>query len=202
MTTTQMDCPSPRPRPRLAGGMILVVAVAYAAGIHAGPSAGEAHFPQSAAQTQTQRALGTRVTFAVTQSPEFAARSKDQITIVFSDRSWVGAPAPTPIFGDDILQEFSFSARDFDGARNSLTFSRVVRDQTFLSARFIRVVNHGDEGWGAGTISMSVDGQPILNKVSMQPRKGESKKGLQDWNRERWKERTYWEMELPRFKRY
>lgn len=201
MVTEHTRHESPASRLRLVTGLLLMVGIAYAAGLRARPSGDEAPGFQSAAQTQTQRAIGTRITFVVTQSPEFASRSKDQITIMFSDRSWSGVTAPNPMFGDDILQEFSFSARDFD-ARNSLTFSRVVRDQTFLSARIIRVVNHGGEGWGAGTLSMSVDGQPILNKVAMQPRKGDPKKGLQDWNRERWKERTYWEMDLPRMRRY
>jgi hypothetical protein len=181
--------------------MMAVVGAVAAAGLFNASSAGEEPPPQNAAQMQTQRAIGTRITFVVTQSPELAARSTDQITILFSDRSWAGATAPSPIFGDDILQEFSFSARDFD-ARNTLTFSRLVRDQTFLSSRFIRVVNHGGQGWGAGTLSVLVDSQPILDKVPMQPRKGDPRKGLQYWNRERWSERAYWEMELPRTKRY
>jgi hypothetical protein len=153
---------------------------------------------QSAAQTQTLRAIGTRITFTVTQSAEFAAGSKDQITILFSDRSWGGAAAPNPIFGDDILQEFSFSARDFVAGRNALTFTRFVKDQSFLNARFIRVVNHGGEGWGGGTLSISVDGQPVLERVALSPRKGAAGKGLQDWNRERWSDRTYWEEDLPK----
>ncbi|HJZ70471.1 MAG TPA: hypothetical protein VKE51_01960 [Vicinamibacterales bacterium] len=153
---------------------------------------------QSAPQAQAARAIGTRITFTVTQSTEFAAGSKDQITIIFSDRSWNGPVAPTPIFGDDILQEFSFSARDFEPRRNSLTFTRYVKDQSFLSARFIRVVNHGGEGWGGGTLSMSIDGQPAIERVALTPRKGAAAKGLQNWNRERWSDRTYWEEDLPK----
>ena len=154
---------------------------------------------QSAPQAQIARTIGTRITFTITQSTEFAAGSNDQITILFSDRSWEGptAPAPFPLFGDDIQQEFSFSARDFEKS-NQLTFTRFVKDQSFLSARFIRLINHGGEGWGGGTITMLVDGQPILNKEPLQPRKGAGKKGFQDWNRVRWSDRTYWEKELPR----
>jgi hypothetical protein len=166
-----------------------VVAAAEMFAVAAGPE-------QSAVQSQTLRAIGTRITFTVTQSSEFAAGSKDQITIIFSDRS-AGGP-PNPIFGDDILQEFSFSARDFVSGRNSLTFTRFVKDQSFLNARFIRVVNHGGEGWGGGTLSMLVDGQPVLDKVPLTPRKGAGGKGLQDWNRDRWSERTYWEQDLPK----
>jgi hypothetical protein len=153
---------------------------------------------QSAVQSQTLRAIGTRITFTVTQSSESAAGSKDQITIIFSDRSASGPAPPSPIFGDDILQEFSFSARDFASGRNSLTFTRFVKDQSFLNARFIRVVNHGGEGWGGGLLSMAVDGQPVLDRVPLTPRKGAGGKGLQDWNRERWSQRTYWEQDLPK----
>jgi hypothetical protein len=178
--------------------VLLALVVAYAVAATSGRSAAIARSGQSAPQAQLARAIGTRITFTVTQSTEFAAGSKDQITIIFSDRSWNGPTAPTPIFGDDILQEFSFSARDFDGRNNSLTFTRLVKDQSFLSARFIRVINHGGEGWGGGTLSMSVDGQPAIDRVALTPRKGASRKGFQDWNRERWSDRTYWEADLPK----
>jgi hypothetical protein len=180
----------------------LMLAAAYSAVVQTRASAPAPSAEQSAALTQTQRAIGTRVTFVVTQVPGLTGRSSDQITIVFSDRpgnAW--KLPPSPIFGDDIVQEFSFSARDFD-SRNSLTFSRLVRDQSFLLARYIRVINHGGQGWGGGTLSMTVDGQPILNNVSMQSRKGDAKKGLQDWNRERWNDKSYWEMILPRTRKY
>jgi hypothetical protein len=181
-----------------------MLAASYAIATAAGRSVSGAPPDQSAGQAQIARAIGTRITFIVTQSTEFAAGSNDQITILFSDRSWAATTVPpTPTFGEDILQEFSFSARDFDGtSNNTLTFTRFVKDQSFLSARYIRVINHGVEGWGGGTISMSVDGQPILDKEPLQPRKGAGKKGLQDWNRGHWADRTYWEKELPRARKY
>src|SRR5262245_23895311 len=172
--------------------VLAVVAAALAIQALSGRADATARAAQSAPQAQLARAIGTRITFTVTQSSEFAAGSKDQITIIFSDRSWSGAAPPTPIFGDDILQEFSFSARDFTSGRTSLTFNRYVKDQSFLGARFIRVVNHGGEGWGGGTLTMSVDGQPVIERVALSPRKGAGGKGLQDWNRDRWSDRTYW----------
>jgi hypothetical protein len=178
--------------------VLLALGAAYAVVVSPGRLAAIADPGQSAPQAQLARAIGTRITFTVTQSAEFAAASKDQITIIFSDRSWSGPSAPTPLFGEDILQEFSFSARDFEGRNSSLTFTRLVKDQSFLSARFIRVVNHGGEGWGGGTLSMAVDGQPAIDRVPLTPRKGVSRKGFQDWNRERWSDRTYWEADLPR----
>jgi len=180
---------------------LVVVAAAFAIPAVSGRGDASAGAAQSAPQAQLARAIGTRITFTMTQSNEFAAGSKDQITIIFSDRSWSGAAPPTPIFGDDILQEFSFSARDFTSGRNSLTFNRYVKDQSFLGARFIRVVNHGGEGWGGGTLTMSVDGQQVIERVPLSPRKGAGGKGLQDWNRDRWSDRTYWEEDLPKIMR-
>jgi len=178
-----------------------LLAAAYAIAATAGRSVAGAGADQSAAQAQIARAIGTRITFTITQSNEFASGSKDQIMILFSDRSWNGPTPPLPLFGDDVLQEFTFSAQDFDAGRTTLSFTRLVKDKSFLNAPYIRVVNHGVEGWGAGTISMSVDGQPVLDKVPMQPRKGVAKKGLQNWNREHWNDRTYWEEALPKISR-
>jgi hypothetical protein len=194
----------------MAGTAVLAAVVG---GVVAGATIGDNRpvaAAQSAPQAQVQQALrdkpgaparASRVTFVVTQTTEFAARSKDQITIVFTDRSWEGISVPpTPLFGEDILEEFSFSAADFD-KRTSLTFTRVVRDAAFLAARYIRVMNHGDEGWGGGTLSMSVDGKPVLDRVDMRPRKGDPTEGLKDCNRLEWRNRTYWETELDRVRR-
>jgi hypothetical protein len=160
-----------------------------------------AQLEQTLRGTPSAGGRATRVTFGVTQTTEFASRSKDQITIVFSDRSWAATTVPpTPLFGEDIQQEFSFSAADFDKG-NSLTFTRIVRDQAFLGAKYIRVMNHGDEGWGGGTISISVDGRAVLERVDMRPRKGDPGEGLKDCNRLTWRNRTYWEEELDRVRR-
>lgn len=185
----------------------LVMTALAAAVVLVARHAPPARADQSAGQTVAQQAIktrppaGTRVTFVVTQGSEAFGRSKDQITIVFSDRSWRGAVPPSPLFGEDILQEFSFSATDFD-KRNMLTFSRIVRDQTFLGAKFVRVINHGDEGWAGGTLSIAIDGQPLFGqeRVSMLPRTGDPTKGIQDWNRYQWRNRTYWEAELDQLR--
>ena len=192
---------------RACAGAIAAVALGALPGVAGGDRSAAA---QSAAQGRVKEALRekpstdarvTRVTFVVTQTTEPAARSRDQITIVFSDRSWAAvAIPPAPLFGEDILQEFSFSAADFE-KRDSLTFTRVVRDQTFLAAKYIRVMNHGNEGWGGGTISISVDGKPVLERVGMRPRKGDPTEGLKNCNPREWRNRTYWEEELDRVRR-
>jgi hypothetical protein len=142
----------------------------------------------------------SRVTFRVTQATRFASQSEDQITIFFSDKSWEGTAPPYPLFGEDVMQEFSFSAIDIDPKR-PLTFTRVVHDLTFLDARYIRVVNHGSEGWDGGMLALTIDGRVIFDKVAMQPRKGDPAKGLQDWNRKKWDNRTYWEADLQEISR-
>ena len=142
----------------------------------------------------------SRLTFRITQAARFASQSEDQITIFFSDKSWEGTAPPYPLFGEDVMQEFSFSAIDVDPKR-PLTFTRVVHDLSFLEARFIRVVNHGSEGWDGGMLALSIDGRVIFEKVAMQPRKGDPAKGLQDWNRKKWDNRTYWEADLQEISR-
>jgi hypothetical protein len=164
----------------------------------AGASAGSG---QSAMQRRVQDYL---VTFEVTESTEMAAGSVDQVTILFSNRV-IDVPAPpSPVFGDDILAEFSFSGLDVAGGR--LRFSRRVPDRSFLEARYVRVVNSGGDGWGGATLTMAVDGEPVLTRVDLTKRKGQAGKGLQDWNRKNWRQRTYWEGELqalarPRMKK-
>lgn len=133
------------------------------------------------------------VEFTVTQNTDCnGPASNDQITILFSNAE-VSQNMPMPVFGEDIIAEFSFSARDVKGA---LTFRRRVTDRSFLNARFIRVVNAGGDGWCSGFLSLSVDGRPILNRTPMFPRKGNQRNAIQDWNRDQWPGKTYWEAPL------
>jgi hypothetical protein len=148
------------------------------------------------------RLLGYQVTFQITQNPTaFATASDDQLTIVFSNRSVEGPRPPKPFFGDDIVQEFSFSGTDFTA--NQLRFTRRVNDKSFLDARYIRVVNYGNDGWAGQQISLTVDGQDVLRNVAMAPRLGgDPTKGFQKFNPRDWSGRSYWEAELARFRRF
>jgi hypothetical protein len=167
-----------------------VVALAVAAG-------GVAIGGQSAA---VQRALKDArefvLDFDVTQGNDCGgSASSDQITIVFSNQSGDVRTAPMPVLGEDVLQEFSFSARDITSGR--LRFRRRVRDRSFLDARFIRIVNLGAGAWCSGQLSLSVDNVAVLDRVALTPRKGQATAGLQNWNRANWSGRTYWEASLP-----
>jgi hypothetical protein len=137
---------------------------------------------------------GSKLTFRISEGSSFASDSDDQITIIFSDRTWSGTAPPYPLFGDDILAEFSFSAVDVTSTR-SLSFNRIVRDMSFLDARYIRVVNHGGEGWGGGTLLILLDGKRIIGPVKLEPVSGPAR-GMQNWNRKKWPARTYWERDL------
>ncbi len=150
----------------------------------------------AARQTALQRVV--RDYLVVIEVAQAGRPSADQITILFSNRPAPPDTGPPPpvVFGDDIVQEFSFSASDIVGGR--LRFSRRVADRSFADARFVRVVNHGMDGWGGGTISISIDGNPVLSNVVMAPLKGDAARGIQGWNRRTWKARAYWELERPR----
>ena len=146
--------------------------------------------------------LGYQVTFQLTQSQKSLGPStSDQVMIVFANRSVEGPRPPRPFFGEDIVQEFSFSGADFVG--NQLRFTRRVNDKSFLDARYIRVVNYGEDGWDGESITMTVDGQEILRNVRMSPRIGaEPAKGIQKFNPREWSSRTYWEADLSQFRKY
>ncbi len=148
------------------------------------------------------RLLGYQVTFQLTQNPKAVApATDDQLTIIFSNRSVEGPRPPKPFFGDDIVQEFSFSGTDF--VVNQLRFTRRVNDKSFLDARYVRVVNYGDDGWAGEQISLTVDGQDILRNVRMSPRiGGDPSKGFQKFNPKDWSGRSYWEAELAQFRKY
>jgi hypothetical protein len=126
--------------------------------------------------------------------------TKDQVTIIFTNSPVAAGRAPSQVFGDDIVAEFSFSGRDYP--TGPVKFSRRVRDKSFLDCRYIRVVNHGTNRWFPTTITLVVDGQTILQKVSMTERKGgPSAAGIERWNRDDWgKGPVYWEGELQRYR--
>jgi hypothetical protein len=140
------------------------------------------------------------VTFQVTQSAKTVGpTTDDQLTILFSNRSAEGPAPPRPFFGEDIVQEFSFSGVDFVG--NQLRFTRRVSDKSFLDARYIRVVNYGSDGWEGDRISLVVDGQDILRNVQMTRIGPGAARGMQKFNPREWGSRSYWEGELGQYRR-
>src|SRR5262245_54068105 len=152
-----------------------------------------------AAQAQSGprgRLFGYQVMFRLTQnSAQLAHGSTDQLTVVFSSRSAEAPRPPQPFFGEDILQEFSFSGEDF--VKDQLEFTRRVMDKSFVDAPYIRVINHGSNGWDGEKIWLTVDGEQVLNGVSMSPRVGPGRaKGFQLFNPGKWQERSYWEAPL------
>jgi len=136
------------------------------------------------------------------KSEEHTGSSAEQITIIFDQMSLLSeAPlefAPDPIFGAEIVQEFSFSAGDaVDG---EILFDRFVQDLSFLDAPVIRIVNHASTPWLGETISVEIDGQPIFTDVPIEAKScatGEdSAEGLSGFNRDDWAECVFWEAEL------
>src|SRR5262245_16715378 len=157
--------------------------------------------PVVAGQAQNQArgrlsGYGYQVTFRFTQNAaQLAHNTSDQLTVVFSSRSAEAPRPPQPFFGEDILQEFSFSGEDF--VKDQLEFTRRVMDKSFIDAPYIRVVNHGSDGWEGEKIWLTVDGEQVLNGVSMSPRVGPGRaKGFQLFNPGKWQERSYWEAPL------
>lgn len=148
--------------------------------------------------SQSYRSIGYQVTFVITQTSAPSASTTDQLTIIFANRSIEGQRPPKPFFGEDIVQEFSFSGVDF--VNNQLRFTRRVNDKSFLDARYIRVINYGVDGWGGDQISLTVDGQEILRSVRMTTR-GDASKGLQNCNPRNWSGRSYWEADLARYRK-
>ena len=153
-----------------------------------------------APMNQQYRLLGYQVVFQISQSPKsLTPGTNDQLTIIFASRSAEDPRAPRPLFGEDIVQEFSFSGMDF--VQNQLRFTRRVTDKAFLQARYIRVVNHGTDGWDGDQISLAVDGQEVFRNVRMSPHLGDASKGFQKFNPRDWRDRSYWEAELDKLRR-
>jgi len=157
---------------------------------------------QSLVVAQSNRASGHEVVFELRTSTTAIGRaSDDQLTIVFSNASGELSTPPTPLLGQDVLAEFTVSG--FDARPGQV--SRIVRfvpDDSFLNARFVRVINHGADGWGGESISLTIDGRTVLSRQSLFPRKGARLDGgIEKYNRLQWRERIYWEQELQRIRR-
>ena len=127
---------------------------------------------------------------------EQANATTDEITILFTN-----APAGPTLQSrqpteDRAEQQFSFSGRDYP--KGLVTFSRRVPDSMFLNSRFIRIVNRGTNRWFPSTITMTVDGRRVLDKLSMYPRKGQDPKGgIERWGQPN---ASFWETDLQRFR--
>lgn len=150
--------------------------------------------PPSPSRIATGRSL---VEFQIkTALSGIGGSSSDQISIIFSDESADSPLLPAPLFGNDIRAEFSFSALDARVGR-VLAFSRRVNDVAFLDSAFIRVINHGSDGWAGEWISLRVDGRPVLNQQSLYPRRGRNPKGgIEKFNPAQWSEKAFWEAPL------
>lgn len=123
----------------------------------------------------------------------------DQITILFSNAAVDLRRPPTTPFGDGVVEQISFSGRDFPKPNSRVSFSKRVQSRSFLDCRYIRVVNAGTSPWAPTNISLRVDGQKVLDRVSMYPRKGVSAKGgIVRWNPADWRP-VFWEAELFRY---
>jgi len=173
----------------------MIAGVAALAALGLGPDG-------QAPMNQQYRPLGYQVVFQITQSAtSVTSGTENQLTIIFANRSAEDARPPRPLFGEDIVQEFSFSGMDF--VKNQLRFTRRLSDKSFLDARYIRVVNHGNDGWDGDQISMVIDGQDVFRNVRMAPHiGGDPSKGFQNFNPRGWSGRSYWEAELVRLRRY
>lgn len=146
------------------------------------------------------------ITFEVlTAKAATGGDTKDQITIQFTNENSEGRAAPSPLFGQLVLQEFSFSGYDALPGR-TFVFGRAVNDLSFLNASWIRVLNHGGDGWAGESLSISVrypDGslRTILKQQSLYPRGGYQRDGdIEKFNRAQWVERKYWESDLQRIR--
>jgi hypothetical protein len=159
--------------------------------------------PQSPVQGRVQESL---VVFEVTEVRELDHETKGPVTIVFANRTFNSRTAFTPLMGDDIVAEFSFSGLDVPkDVTKPFRFSRRVKDTSFLDARFIRIVNQSTDGWSGNTLSIFVDGTPVLNRVSLFPRRKPGSAtmtqiGLQACNRSTWATCVYWEEEMTKIR--
>ena len=179
---------------------IISIAAALASATLVGGRVGSAQNALAPSASEARERF--QVTFdVVTGSEDVAPGSNDQITILFCNTSSDAMKAPPrPIFNDDIVEEFSFSGREARPG-TTFTFKRFVSSNALLSARFIRIVNHGVDGWGGSALSMTFNGQRVFDRVPLTPRKGSSTRGgIQKYNPVQWYERVYWEGELQRLR--
>jgi len=126
----------------------------------------------------------------------------DQITILFSNAAVDLRHPPKDPLSDGVVEKVSFSGRGFPKPNSRVSFSQRVKSRSFLDCRYIRVVNPGSSPWLPTNISLRVDGQKVLDKVSMYPLKAvssrDSPKGIVRWNRADWPP-VFWEAELFRY---
>ena len=147
-------------------------------------------------------ASGTEVLFEISTSPDkLGGATDDQLTILFSNVSAEQQRTPPrPFFGDDIVAEFSFSGRDARPG-STATFRRFAKDTSFLSARYVRLVNHGLDSWAGDSISLSIAGRRVLYRQSLYPRKGaQPNGGIEKFNPLQWYERVYWEADFQKIR--
>ena len=185
-------------------GSLICLAAIIGAATFVGPTMTEAQ-QSSIQQSRPPQPSEQLITFQIRSTPVKSGGSKDLITIQFSNSSGEVRQAPKPLFDKDVLAEFSFSGLDAQDA--AFSFQRVVRDTSFLNARFIRVINHGDNGWAGESISISLTDPStnrltrILDRQSLYPRRGYSREGgIQDFNRSNWAQRTYWEADFQKIR--
>jgi hypothetical protein len=185
-------------------GAIIGAAAATSAGppVTQAQSAVQQNRPQQAAEKSEKV-----ITFFIRSAPaKPGGNSNDLITIQFSSSSAAVRQAPQPLFDRDVVAEFSFSAIDAQG-RDPFKFQRLISDTTFLNSRFIRVINHGNDGWAGDSIAITMTDlvtrglTRILDQQSMYPRRGYSRDGgIQSFNSLNWAQRTYWEADFQRIK--
>jgi hypothetical protein len=165
---------------------------------------GDGSAPAVEAQQSAPRgSSAVEVIFEVRTSPErLGGATDDLLTILFSNVSAEQQRTPPkPLFGDDVVAEFSFSGRD---ARPGATMimRRLLADVSFINARYVRVVNHGADAWGGEWISLSVAGRRVLDRQTLYPRKGAHREaGIEKFNPLQWYERIYWEEDLQKIRR-
>jgi hypothetical protein len=143
-----------------------------------------------------QSVAGVLVTFEFDQT----ATTTDQITILFSNGAIDARKPPEKFpFGDGVVAQFSVPVRQSSKTNTHVTYSQRWRNRGFLDSRYIRVINTGTRPWFPTTISLTVAGQRVLDRVAMYPRKGfDAKGGIAGWNRAAWRP-VYWETELFRY---
>jgi hypothetical protein len=144
------------------------------------------------------------LTFTVKTAPGLTGgQTDDLITIAFSDVSANVLRPPLPLFADS-RAEFSFSGLDAR-ASATLIFERRVPDIEFLDSNFVRVFNHGSDGWSGESLTMAnrADAKStIVFEQSLYPRAGWSRDGgIEKFNRRDWSKRVYWEADLRRIRK-
>lgn len=137
------------------------------------------------------------ITFEVTIKKQRNAETEDQLTIIFSDQS--AESIAFPDFGNSIIDEFSFSGYNFKNDK-VFKFTRKVRDLSFLNAHYMRIINHGTDGWHSNEISLYLDNKLLLKSIKIHPNKGPEKSeyAIENFNDKYWNYRSYWEVDLQK----